>query len=243
MKKGHYGQYTGNARHCRKEEMIHDREMIYDAKNQIHNEDKSYRHTGKNSDKQDMIHERELIHDTKNQLHRADQDYKSSGPKSYQGASELGRKDKGGGSYENVDNSAQIKSMATQGKAYNDMIGSISDVATSAIKANKEKSSVATSVQDQLTDEDKDTFNNMDDYLQTKMANKLTNQGNISIGADGVQRTAGGFEIPEGDEGHLIFKGSSGNIRREESARANREAMLDEVNNTEYIEEDEQMFS
>tara|TARA_R110002060_G_scaffold32506_1_gene43075 strand:+ start:167 stop:805 length:639 start_codon:yes stop_codon:yes gene_type:complete len=146
MKKGHYGQYTGNARHSRKEEMIHDREMIYDAKNQIHNEDKSYRHTGKNSDKQDMIHERELIHDTKNQLHRADQDYKSSGPKSYQGASELGRKDKGGGSYENLDNSAQIRSMASKGKAYNDMIGSIGDLATSAIKASEEETSVATSV-------------------------------------------------------------------------------------------------
>ena len=32
MEKGHYGQYTGNARHSRKEEMIHDRELIHDAK-------------------------------------------------------------------------------------------------------------------------------------------------------------------------------------------------------------------
>jgi len=80
MKKGHYGEYTGNARHSRKQEMIHDRELIYDAKTQIHHEDEKYKHTGKDGYKQDMIHERELIHDTKTQLHHADQDYKSSGP-------------------------------------------------------------------------------------------------------------------------------------------------------------------
>ena len=44
MEKGHYGQYTGNARHSRKEEMIHDRELIYDAKKQLHNADKDYKH-------------------------------------------------------------------------------------------------------------------------------------------------------------------------------------------------------
>ena len=43
MEKGHYGQYTGNARHSRKEEMIHDRELIYDAKKQLHNADKDYK--------------------------------------------------------------------------------------------------------------------------------------------------------------------------------------------------------
>jgi hypothetical protein len=44
MKKGHYGQYTGNARHSRKEEMIHDRELIYDAKKQLHHADQDYKH-------------------------------------------------------------------------------------------------------------------------------------------------------------------------------------------------------
>jgi hypothetical protein len=44
MEKGHYGQYTGNAKHSRKEEMIHDRELIYDAKKQLHNADKDYKH-------------------------------------------------------------------------------------------------------------------------------------------------------------------------------------------------------
>ena len=44
MEKGHFGGYTGNARHSRKEEMIHDRELIYDAKKQLHNADKDYKH-------------------------------------------------------------------------------------------------------------------------------------------------------------------------------------------------------
>ncbi len=44
MEKGHYGQYTGNARHSRKEEMIHDRELIYDAKKQLHRADQDYKH-------------------------------------------------------------------------------------------------------------------------------------------------------------------------------------------------------
>ena len=44
MEKGHYGEYTGNARHSRKEEMIHDRELIYDAKKQLHRADKDYKH-------------------------------------------------------------------------------------------------------------------------------------------------------------------------------------------------------
>ena len=43
MEKGHFGGYTGNARHSRKEEMIHDRELIYDAKKQLHNADKDYK--------------------------------------------------------------------------------------------------------------------------------------------------------------------------------------------------------
>ena len=44
MEKGHYGQYTGNARHSRKEEMIHDRELISDAKKQLHHADQDYKH-------------------------------------------------------------------------------------------------------------------------------------------------------------------------------------------------------
>lgn len=44
MEKGHFGGYTGNARHSRKEEMIHDRELIYDAKKQLHDADQDYKH-------------------------------------------------------------------------------------------------------------------------------------------------------------------------------------------------------
>ena len=44
MEKGHFGGYTGNARHSRKEEMIHDRELIYDAKKQLHHADQDYKH-------------------------------------------------------------------------------------------------------------------------------------------------------------------------------------------------------
>jgi|TARA_R110001632_G_scaffold217768_1_gene346593 hypothetical protein len=40
---GHFGNYTGNARHSRKEEMIHDRELIYDAKKQLHHADQDYK--------------------------------------------------------------------------------------------------------------------------------------------------------------------------------------------------------
>ena len=37
--------YTGNNHHARKEEMIHDRELIYDAKKQLHRADESYKHS------------------------------------------------------------------------------------------------------------------------------------------------------------------------------------------------------
>jgi len=43
MEKGHYGQYTGNSRCCKKMEMIHDRELIYDAKQQLHRADEDYK--------------------------------------------------------------------------------------------------------------------------------------------------------------------------------------------------------
>jgi len=43
MERGHYGEYSGNARHSRlKQDMIHERELIHDAKNEIHNEDQKY---------------------------------------------------------------------------------------------------------------------------------------------------------------------------------------------------------
>jgi len=55
MEKGHYGDYTGNSRHSRKEEMIHDRELISDAKKQLHSADKDY--------KQDSPAKRALVGD------------------------------------------------------------------------------------------------------------------------------------------------------------------------------------
>ncbi len=39
MEKGHFGHYTGNARHSSKEEMLHDRELIYDAQKHLHHAD------------------------------------------------------------------------------------------------------------------------------------------------------------------------------------------------------------
>jgi hypothetical protein len=44
MYKGHYGEYSGNAKHSRKLEMIHDRELISDAKKQLHHADQDYKH-------------------------------------------------------------------------------------------------------------------------------------------------------------------------------------------------------
>ena len=44
MLKGHHGEYTGNAKHSRKQEMIHDRELIYDARKQLHHADQDYKH-------------------------------------------------------------------------------------------------------------------------------------------------------------------------------------------------------
>jgi len=76
MEEGHYGEYSGNARHSRKMEMVHDRELIYDAKGQLHRADKKYK-AGDKRAKQEMIHDRELIYDTKTQLHHADKDYKN----------------------------------------------------------------------------------------------------------------------------------------------------------------------
>lgn len=143
MKKGHYGKYTGNARHSRKEEMIHDREMIYDAKTQIHNEDKKYRETGKDSYKQDMIHERELIHDTKGQLHKADSDYKGDSPAHLSYSSKFGgfsRKDAGSnGAYTNYDGAAAAKVAGIEARSR--MLGGLdfSDLSGAFGKKNNEE--------------------------------------------------------------------------------------------------------
>ena len=55
MEQGHYGEYSGNARHSRKMEMVHDRELIYDAKGQLHRADKRYK-AGDKGAKQEVMH-------------------------------------------------------------------------------------------------------------------------------------------------------------------------------------------
>ncbi|MCP4163672.1 MAG: hypothetical protein GY760_26735 [Deltaproteobacteria bacterium] len=57
--------------------MMHERELIYDAKGQLHRADKKYK-AGDKKAKQTMIHDRELIYDAKGAIHRVD-DYKHSG--------------------------------------------------------------------------------------------------------------------------------------------------------------------
>ena len=142
MEKGHYGKYTGNARHSRKEEMIHDREMIYDAKTQIHNEDKKYKETGKDGYKKDMIHERELIHDTKSQLHHADSDYKGDSPAHYSYSSKFGsinlKEPEAGDAYRLDDGGAdaEIKAMNSKQKGMNDMIKTATDVVGDVLSAS-----------------------------------------------------------------------------------------------------------
>ena len=49
-------------------DMIHERELIYDAKIQIHKSDKAYK-KGDKSKKQQMLHDREIIHYTKTDIH------------------------------------------------------------------------------------------------------------------------------------------------------------------------------
>jgi len=55
-----------------KKDMMHERELIYDAKKQIHSADKKYK-AGDKGKKQEMIHDREMIHDAKKQIHHEDQ--------------------------------------------------------------------------------------------------------------------------------------------------------------------------
>ena len=52
-------------------DMMHNRELIYDAKGQLHKADKSYK-KGDKKKKQEMIHDRELIHDAKTKIHNID---------------------------------------------------------------------------------------------------------------------------------------------------------------------------
>ena len=52
-------------------DMMHERELIYDAKGQLHGADKRY-HEGDKGAKQEMIHDRELIYDAKTDIHKED---------------------------------------------------------------------------------------------------------------------------------------------------------------------------
>ena len=54
-------------------DMMHNRELIYDAKGQLHKADKKYKKGDKGA-KQEMIHDRELIHDAKGEIHRIDEE-------------------------------------------------------------------------------------------------------------------------------------------------------------------------
>jgi hypothetical protein len=52
-------------------DMMHERELIYDAKGQLHKADKKYKKGDKGA-KQEMIHDRELIYDAKTDIHKED---------------------------------------------------------------------------------------------------------------------------------------------------------------------------
>jgi len=52
-------------------DMMHERELIYDAKGQIHKADKAYK-KGDKGKKQEMIHDREMIYDAKTDIHKID---------------------------------------------------------------------------------------------------------------------------------------------------------------------------
>ncbi len=57
-------------------DMMHDRELIYDAKGQLHKADEKYKKGDKGA-KQEMIHDRELIYDAKTDIHKEDMSKKS----------------------------------------------------------------------------------------------------------------------------------------------------------------------
>jgi hypothetical protein len=63
MKKGKMNRYD--------KDMMHERELIYDAKGQLHKADEAYK-KGDKSKKQEMIHDRELIYDAKTEIHKED---------------------------------------------------------------------------------------------------------------------------------------------------------------------------
>jgi len=52
-------------------DMMHERELIYDTKGQLHGADKAYK-KGDKKKKQEMIHDRELIYDAKTKIHNID---------------------------------------------------------------------------------------------------------------------------------------------------------------------------
>tara|TARA_R100000742_G_C4263156_1_gene81008 strand:- start:825 stop:1067 length:243 start_codon:yes stop_codon:yes gene_type:complete len=54
-------------------DMMHERELIYDTKGQLHGADKEYKE-GDKSKKQEMIHDRELIADAKTAIHNIDEE-------------------------------------------------------------------------------------------------------------------------------------------------------------------------
>jgi len=58
-------------------DMMHERELIYDAKGQLHKADKKYKKGDKKA-KQEMIHDRELIYDAKTDIHKEDEAKHSS---------------------------------------------------------------------------------------------------------------------------------------------------------------------
>jgi len=58
-------------------DMMHERELIYDAKGQLHKADKAYK-KGDKKKKQEMIHDRELIYDAKTDIHKEDMAKKKS---------------------------------------------------------------------------------------------------------------------------------------------------------------------
>jgi len=55
-----------------RKDMMHERELIYDAKGQIHKADKEYKE-GDKGKKQEMIHDREMIYDAKTEIHKEDE--------------------------------------------------------------------------------------------------------------------------------------------------------------------------
>ena len=65
-----YGDSPANMNRYDKD-MMHERELIYDAKGQLHDADKAYKHGDKHK-KQEMIHDRELISDAKDKIWNED---------------------------------------------------------------------------------------------------------------------------------------------------------------------------